>query len=713
AFLAEIIFTYIIKKNLYKKRVMLRYKEIILHIITAAILIPFIINIFVDLVNSYDNIYNSAESSSQEIYSYILDDISGWDERERTNLQLSGIIEMGLLKESILKATMYKPYNIYIKDKNNRNILAVHNYEEDIVRYEEYTVKRITDKLSQALPKNKAEKYFDNSWKDGYFIFNQLLESIGLTVEIEIPIELYNDRIIKEYLSQFKFLMLFALFIGFISMLLNKTIFNNLTKLSIYTKDLPDKLEKDISIDWPVSNIVEISVLTDNIQNMSINLSKNFEKLNESQRKLYELAYYDTLTRLPNRLFFKKYLEGLAQNTDISNRFCVMFIDLNRFKVINDTWGHDTGDKLLSEVASRLKNLKSDKFNIFRLGGDEFVTVIKVDNDYEIEKCGRDIISVFNEDFKIDDLVLSTSCSIGASVFPDDSRDADTIIKYADIAMYDSKENGGNFLQVFNEEIKSKVVEKMAIESEINNALAENQFILYYQPKFSGIDRSIKSLEALIRWTSTSLGVISPEKFIPIAEESDLILEIDKWVIYEACKENKRLQDIGYIKIPVSVNISAKHFAHKEILDIVVKALDKSGLEAKYLTVEITEGVLIKNVDMVSDIIRDLKKIGVLVSIDDFGKGYSSLNQLMTLPINEVKIDRDFIKDISKEKKKRNVVSLIVELAHSLELNVVAEGIETVEERNYLESIGCDELQGYLFSKPVNIEELLVFLRKE
>ncbi|MGL5354433.1 MAG: diguanylate cyclase domain-containing protein, partial [Clostridium sp.] len=362
AFLAEIIFTYSIKKNLYSKRVMLRYKEIILHIITAAILIPFIINIFVDLVNSYDSIYISAESSAQEIFAYLSDDLKDWDERAITNLQLSGIIEKGLLEESIVKAARYKTYNIHIKDKNNRKILGVNNYEKDIINLDEFNVRNITDKLSQALPINKNGKYFNNSWKDGYFVYNQMLSNVGLTLEIEIPIEIYNDRIVKEYLSQFKFLLLFALFIGFISMLLNKTIFNNLTKLSIYTKDLPDKLEKDISITWPVSNILEISVLTDNIENMSINLSKNFEKLNESQRKLYELAYYDTLTMLPNRLFFRKYVEGLAQNNNVNNRFCVMFIDLNRFKIINDTWGHDTGDKLLSEVASRLMKFKSDKF---------------------------------------------------------------------------------------------------------------------------------------------------------------------------------------------------------------------------------------------------------------------------------------------------------------------------------------------------------------
>lgn len=705
-FLAEVIYIYFIKVKVFKAKIMVRYKVIILHIVTLSILIPFVVNVFTDLGDSYQEICNMSEESSNEIYHYILDELEMWSEKSITNLQLSGVIEIGLLEESIMKSSRYKPYNVHIKGRNDRVILDIKNYEKEIRVYEDYESTRITENLDKLEPISNNHRYFNNSWTDAYLSYSRKLDDLGLTVMIEIPTEIYNDRMIKEYLKQFKFLMLFTLFIAIISMLLNRTIFNSLSRLSIGTKNLPEKLIHNVSINWPSSNISEINLLTNNIENMSFILRENFIELNETKDKLYELAYYDSLTALPNRLYFKKYLEELVDGRLPDNKICVMFMDLNRFKIINDTWGHYIGDSLLSEVSNRLKYLQSDKCNIFRLGGDEFVVVLDVNNDEDIQTVGQAIIDMFKVSFKINDLVVNSACSLGASIYPDDGEDIDTIIKYADIAMYSSKENGGNYLQLFNQDIKRKVVEKIAIEDGINEALLNNQFKLFYQPKYSGVDNKVKSMEALIRWTSSTLGVMPPDRFITIAEESELILKIDEWVILEACRENKKIQNEGYEKIPISVNISAKHFANTEILDIVKLALKKSDLEPQYLKIEITEGVLIKNVEMVSDIIRKLKYLGIQVSIDDFGKGYSSINQLMTLPINEVKIDRDFIKGIGNDIKKKNVVRLIVELAHSLNLNVVAEGIETNEEREYLESIGCDELQGYLFSKPINIDEL-------
>lgn len=714
AFLADVTYIYIVRKKVYKKKFMVEYKEIIVHILTGAILIPFIINICIDLVNSYEYISSTTEAAANEVYYNIVDELEGWNEKNIINLKLAGIIEMGLLEESIIKSTRYKPFNMHIIDEsNNREILDIQNYDRSIENYEEYNSYNITNNLNKLINKKNDLRLMYNSWNERYLVYNNKIENLGLEVVIEIPIEIYKDRIIGEYLSQFKFLIVFALLILSIAIIINKTIFNNLYKLSMYTRDLPNKLEEDIEINWPNSNILEINLLTNNIKNMFQTMKYNFVEINKSQEKLYELAYYDTLTMLPNRLYFKKYLDEIVTEINEGNKICVIFIDLNRFKIINDTWGHAIGDKLLNEVSRRLKSLQNDEFNIFRLGGDEFVIVANVNSKEEIVECGNSIMGLFKESFKIDDLVLNTSCSIGVSVYPDDDKNIDTIIKYADIAMYESKYNGGNYIQLFNDKIKKKVIEKIVIEEKINSALENNQFTLYYQPKVSGIGKGIKSIEALIRWTSDELGIVSPDKFIPIAEESNLILEIDKWVILKACIENKILQNECSEKMPVSVNISAKHFADKELLDIVKNALEISGLEAKYLIIEITEGVLIKNVDVVRELIEGLKDIGVLISIDDFGKGYSSLNQLMVLPIDEVKIDRDFIREINNDTKKKSIVKLIVELAHSLNLNVVAEGIETNEEKLYLESIGCDELQGYLFSRPVKLDEFRMMLRRD
>lgn len=704
AFLAEVIYVYFIKIKVYKKKLIIKYKNIILHILTLAIIIPFIINMFIDLNNSYSNICTTVETSSEEIYHYIEDEIYTWNEKSITNLKLAGVIEVGILEDTIKRTSRYKPYNINIMDKNNRNILDVINYEGEITRYDEYDKKIIKNNLVKMVPKKK-KRYFDNAWIDSYFLYIQSLDEIGLDIRIEVPTKIYNERIIEEHIDRFKILIAITGIIGLLAFLLNKVIFKNLERLSIVTKDLPEKLYKNIEIEWPRNTIEEIETLGKNIEGMSWTLRENFIKLNETQKKLYELAYYDILTGLPNRSFFKQYLDELiSEKNDF--KVCVMFVDLNRFKLINDNWGHHIGDKLLVKVAERFKKLKNQDCKVFRLGGDEFVFVVKERNNDQIFKTGHGIIKSFMTEFKVDDLSLATNCSIGASIYPDDSEDIDTIIKYADIAMYTSKENGGNYLQLFNEEINEKVIEKIKIEEGVNKALEKDEFILYYQPKFSGETNEVMSLEALIRWENPEKGIIPPNKFIPIAEESDLILEIDKWVIFEACKKNKLLQDEGYKKVPVSVNVSAKHFANREILDIVDNAIKVSGLEAKYLKIEITEGVLIKNVAMVSQMIIDLKKKGVQVSIDDFGKGYSSINQLIALPINEVKIDMDFVKNIHQDEKKKTVVKLIVEIAHSLNLNVVAEGIEIEDEKQYLRSINCDELQGYLFSKPIKLEEL-------
>ncbi|WP_055070170.1 putative bifunctional diguanylate cyclase/phosphodiesterase [Clostridium massiliamazoniense] len=703
-FFAEIIYLYIIEPKVHNKPTMFMYKKLIVHIVTVAILIPFAINIFADLNSNYNNICDVIESSSEEIYQYINDELKTWNEKSITNLKLSGIVEVGLMRESINKNSRYKPYNIHILGKNNNLILDIKNSNREITEYAQYNGRKITENLYKVLP-IPERNIFNNSWIDGYFIYIKDLHEFGLKLMIEVPTNIYNEQVINEYLRQFKFLLFFTFFIGIISMLFNRTIFNGLYKLSLETKNLPEKLANNISIAWPKSKIFEISILTENIEDMSSNLRENFVKLNESQKKLRELAYYDILTGLPNKISFRNHLDELAKHGKSNKLISVIFVDLDRFKFINDNWGHQVGDELLIAVAKRFNKLKNHKFKVFRLGGDEFVFVLQSESYEEIKEVGKNISLIFKDSFKINELVIKSKCSMGASVYPEHSNNIDTIIKYADMAMYKSKENGGNYLQLFNDEIKEKFMEKVNIEQGINSALEKEEFILYYQPKFNK-DRDIISLEALIRWQCENQIIISPDKFIPIAEESDLIFEIDKWVILNVCIENKRLQNEGYKKIPISVNISGRHFEHIEFLNVVKNSLELSGLESKYLKIEITESVLIKNLEHVSNVIIKLKKLGVNVSIDDFGKGYSSINQLMTLPIKEVKIDRDFISGINENYKKQKVVKLIVELAHNLGLNVVAEGIENKEEEAYLREIGCDELQGYLFSKPITIKEL-------
>ena len=462
---------------------------------------------------------------------------------------------------------------------------------------------------------------------------------------------------------------------------------------------------------WPSSSIIEIDLLTDNIKNMVNSLRFSFIKLKESQDKLYRQAYYDSLTNLPNRLFFKKYLKDEIK--DCENSICVMFMDLNRFKTINDTMGHDIGDKLLVLVAERLKSLQDEKHHIFRLGGDEFVIVSKVNSIEEIKNDGIRAVEIFKEKFILEDkFSVKITGSIGASIYPQDGTDIDKIIKYADIAMYESKCNGGNSLYLFNDTLKKEFYEKATIEKEVKNAIENSELYLEYQPQVSAKDGKIRGVEALLRWKNDRLGIVPPDKFIPIAEESEVILEIDKWVISEVCKVIRMLQDEGYNNITISANVSAKHFVNDDILDLVLGCINKNNIDPKLLKIEITESTLVKNVSTVKRILERFKEIGIRTSMDDFGKGYSSLNILTSLPIDEVKIDMELIKNILNNNKKRKIVNLILELAHDLNLSVVAEGIEVKEEKLFLEKMGCDYFQGYYFSKPIALDKVKELLDK-
>ncbi|MGL4762305.1 MAG: putative bifunctional diguanylate cyclase/phosphodiesterase [Sarcina sp.] len=711
-YVAEIIYIYVIKKCILKEKINITFRQVILHIIIATILIPFILNIFTDIFKTNEHILQNVYTSANDTFEHISDELELWDNEEITNLKLSGIIEEFWLEEVVKSYSKNKPFNISILTQSNIKILDVKNHKRSIKNYKEYeNIEVYNENLHKLVPRSSS-KVIETNWIEGFFVFKEDTEKTKLTVIIEIPISIYKDKILKEYGNQFKFLIFFMIFICCIVVVLNKVIFSNLTKLAINTENYKSFLYKDSKENWPVTDILEIRYLGDNIKKMINELKQNFKEIKSSEERLYELAYYDTLTKLPNRLLFRKQLDESIGKLTKKEKICIVFLDLNRFKVINDSLGHDIGDKLLGEVAARLNELKSENIGIFRLGGDEFVIVAKIKSNTEIEKIGEDILNKFEKNFILNELILNISCSAGASIYPDDSENINTILQYADIAMYKAKEDERGKIQLFDSKLKEVVLEKLVIEKEIFNALEKEEFRLYYQPKYSPYTQEVMSLEALIRWSNKSLGVVSPGKFISIAEESDLIFKIDKWVIKNACNENKKLQDLGYKKVPVAVNISAKYFATEEMEKIVIEALKSSGLEAKYLIIEITEGVFIENFQVVANIIKNLNEIGVAISIDDFGTGYSSFNQLMKLPINEVKIDRAFVMEIDKEERKASIVRSMIELAHRLQLNVVAEGVENEREKECLKELGCDELQGYLFTRPVEIEGLKKILEE-
>ncbi|MGG7178221.1 putative bifunctional diguanylate cyclase/phosphodiesterase [Clostridium paraputrificum] len=537
----------------------------------------------------------------------------------------------------------------------------------------------------------------------------------------------YIDIVYREGVEQFRLILLFSVIALCIIFLINKKIFRSLRNLAKSTRGMVEEINLLDRIDWPNSNVVEINSLINNYKEVAFSLrdklleSKSLNKKLENQtkelilskKKLHKQAYYDILTDLPNRFNFMEQLEGIANIKDIENKVAIIFFDINRFKQINDTLGHDTGDRLLFLIAERMRSIVSDKTYVYRLGGDEFVVVATIKEDTEARILGDSIIEILKDRFIIDKKEIEVTASMGVSIYPDDGEDINSIVKYADIAMYKSKENGGGYLEVFNEETKKVFTEKHKIEKEIINAIKNNEFTLYYQPKVNCDTEEIVSLEALVRWRNKELGEIKPSVFIPIAEERNLIASIDRFALLKSCEKIRELRDKDNINMQISVNISPKHFVEGELLVEVKEALSKHNVPSKYLKIEITEGMIIKNLDIAIKIINELNTIGVKVCMDDFGSGFSSFNQLINLPIDELKIDRKFVKGVNKNNKKGMVARLIVELAHGLKLNVVGEGVETKEEASYLKLIGCNQLQGFLYGKPMGDDELDNYLQKQ
>ncbi|KEQ23749.1 putative bifunctional diguanylate cyclase/phosphodiesterase [Paenibacillus tyrfis] len=424
-------------------------------------------------------------------------------------------------------------------------------------------------------------------------------------------------------------------------------------------------------------------------------------------RQLTYLAYHDMLTGLPNRQKFQQTVGMSIQAAKLSgSKLSVMFIDLDRFKNVNDTFGHAFGDLLLTEAAERLKSGLQADDSVSRQGGDEFTVLIKdASQSEDAEKMANKIIHLLSQPFAIDGHELRVGCSIGIAMYPQDGEDPITLMKNADTAMYRAKELGKNGYQFYKAEMNDTVIQKLVMEEWLNKALEQEEFVLYYQPQVDIFTSRMNGMEALIRWNHPRLGFISPGEFIPLAEETGLIIPIGQWVLRTACKQNKAWQLAGYPPLKMAVNISPIQFHQHDFVQVVLDALQESGLEPRYLELEITEGIAMYHVDQVIQKLQTLRELGVHISMDDFGTGYSSLNYLKKFPIDKLKIAQQFVRDITVDPDDAAIVQAIMAMALSLKLNVIAEGVETEEQLSFLLDIKCREIQGYIYSKPVPAHE--------
>lgn len=442
-------------------------------------------------------------------------------------------------------------------------------------------------------------------------------------------------------------------------------------------------------------------------------VGRGWRTINRQRGTLAYLAYHDALTDLPNRTLLKDRLTlALAQARRNEQMLAVMFLDLDQFKVVNDTAGHVEGDKLLQSVSQQLNSVLREGDTVARVGGDEFILLLpKIEQLADATEIAERVLTAVGRTRVIVGHEFNISTSIGITLFPTDGDDAETLLTNADIAMYQAKELGKNNFQFFTPVMNTRIQNRLALENDLRHGLERGEFVVYYQPQLNISTGQIVGVEALVRWQHPERGLVLPMEFIPVAEETGLIVPLGEWVLHAACAQIRSWQEAGLPPLRVAVNLSAREFQQGNLIEAVAGVLEETGLAPKFLQLEITEGISIQDVDFTIKVLGELKEMGVQIAIDDFGTGYSALSYLSRFPIDVVKIDRSFVCDLTIDATDAEIATTIIVMAHNLGLEVIAEGVETEEQLAFLKQRRCDEMQGYLFSKPVpaeKLEEILV-----
>jgi len=536
----------------------------------------------------------------------------------------------------------------------------------------------------------------DEQYISGYSLIHDIYQKPAFILRFDSTRDIYG-----QVESSINYLMVTIIIIGVIYLIaawffMNKFIFNRLQILMTSVSDISKN--KDLSTRVSVLSKDEFSMIESEFNNM-------LAALEDYQEKIMYQSQHDELTNLPNRCYFYRQVRQLLIQSKYYNRMsAILFIDIDKFKNINDSLGHEIGDQILKAAGDRLKGALPDNSIISRIGGDEFIVFISdIQKSRTEEEVIKRIIQVIKQPFYVNDKQVLVTASIGISIYPVDGADIETLINNADIAMHRAKKERNNSFKFYRPDMRNRLSADM-----LRNALEKNELQLHYQPQVNGINGIIEGMEALLRWQNSELGMISPMEFIPLAEETGLIIPIGEWVLRTACMQNRKWQEAGYSCLRVAVNISSIQFMQPDFTQMVKRILEETGLDGSCLELEITESVALNNEEDVIEKLLMLKDMGIRISIDDFGTGYSSLSYLERLPIDSLKIDRTFVKNIVQNS---TIPKMIIGMAQSLELSVVAEGVETREQLDYLIGYGCIHMQGYLFSKPLPVEmfeELLI-----
>lgn len=467
---------------------------------------------------------------------------------------------------------------------------------------------------------------------------------------------------------------------------------------------------KDGSLYWVKTTIVPL--LDDKgIPYQFIAIRNEISELKHAQETIRHMAYHDSLTNLPNRRMFQERLtEEIDKAKEQDQKLALLFLDIDRFKTLNDSLGHTVGDMLLIEVAERLETLSFVRSRLFRWGGDEFTILLPVHNNDEALQKSADILRLFEGSFIIQGHEFFVTVSLGVSFYPDHGDDMDSLVRHADVAMYRAKEYGESMVTVYQTAMNKDYASLLLMETKLRKAIESEGLELHYQPKMDMLQENIYSMEVLVRWTDPELGSIPPSQFIPLAEERGLISILGYWTLEAACRQNKQWQEAGFPPMRVAVNISAIHFQQAGFARKVKEILEETGLEPKYLELEITENIMLRNTKHSLDVLKELKQLGISISIDDFGTGYSSLGYLRRFPIDTLKIDQSFIQSLGEENNAA-IIKAIIYMAHALNLRVIAEGVEEEEQLKFLTRHHCDEVQGYLIGKPLPAVEFARYMQ--
>ena len=435
---------------------------------------------------------------------------------------------------------------------------------------------------------------------------------------------------------------------------------------------------------------------------------RDITEVYNAQQRFNFLANHDEQTALPNRRFLTANLTSLIEEMNgvkVNNQLAVIHLDLDRFKIVNDTLGQKDGDIVLKRIANRLVSHFGEKDFIARVGGDDFMLIVPVKQKGEVQQIGERLVKIFNEPFIMKGYDFHITASIGIAVFPNNGRTTEELLVNADTAMFQAKKQGKNQFVLYSDELDPKSHDKILLEASLRKAIDSNELVLYYQPQINIKTKEMIGVEALVRWQHPKLGMLPPSEFVPLAEETGLITQMDEWVLRTACKQNKKWQDMGIPPFSVAINLSSNQFASDKLPDLVQSVLCDTGLKPEYIELEITE-TMTMDVEHAIPTLKKLNELGVKISIDDFGTGYSSMNYLTKFPIDRLKIDRSFIWNIEKNVSDSNIVITIIRMAHNLGLKAIAEGVENEKQLQFLREHGCDEVQGFFFSEPLPVENI-------